>query len=291
ETASLKTWLEKGGVLVYADDRLDPQLAVALDLHKTQVPASTDARAATPALVGVAMVTTNSFGPQFAATADQAVLLRGVVGRESVIEEKVGQGRVIALATPELLCNGWLQVADNAILAADLESISAGPVLFDEFHHSFAGHDPAARGDWTRGPLGLGLVWGTLAVFLALLLRGRAFGPRLALGPEGPRSTAEYAVAVGHLLRLARGRQLALQLMAEATRRRLAARVGIGGEPTTTRLLEALERRAPNLGREFAAAQADAAGVPKSETALLRIARRLHDLAYPHAGKASTPGR
>ena len=187
-----------------------------------------------------------------------------------------------SVAVPEVVCNGWLETADNGRFAADLVSLSPGPVAFDEYHH---GDLAGAGGDWTRQPLGLALVWAAVAIFLGLLLRGRAFGPRLPPAGAGARSAAEYAAAVGHLLRQAGGRGLALKVVSDATRRALAHQLGLGSDVPLARLDEVLARRAPAIAEEYTAAAAEAERGGRSESALLAAARRLHDLAYPMARK------
>jgi hypothetical protein len=225
-------------------------------------------------------VTDQSFAEPFRPTPDQAILIRYPAGGALLIEEKLGQGRVLGLAAPELLCNGWLEVADNGRLAADLLAMTPGTVGFDEYHHGAAG---AGGGDWTTQPLGFGLGWAVLAIFAGLLLRGRAVGPRVIPGSGGTRSAAEYAVAVGHLLRQAGGRGLVLKVVTDATRRSLAARLGLGRELPLDKLDEVLERRAPEVADRYRAAAAEASAAAASEPALLAAARRLHDLAYPMA--------
>jgi Domain of unknown function (DUF4350) len=280
ESSTLDHWVRAGGTLIYADDQLDTRLALAFDLHKGS-PVPAEGTAATPALPGVSHVTDQSYTEPYRPTADQAILVRyAATGGALALEEKLGQGRVIALATPEVLCNGWLEVADNGRLAADLLSLTPGPVGFDEFHHGAGG---TGAGDWTSQPLGLGLGWAALAIFVGLLLRGRAFGPRLSPGRGGARSAAEYAVAVGHLLRQAGGRGLVLRVVTDATRRSLAARLGLGRDLPLTLLDEVLVRRAPDVAELYREAAAEAAAATESEPALLAAARRLHDLAYPMA--------
>jgi hypothetical protein len=118
-----------------------------------------------------------------------------------------------------------------------------------------------------------------------LLLRGRAFGPRLPPAGAGVRSAAEYAAAVGSLLHQAGGRALALKVVADATRRALAHQVGLGGGVPLDRLDEVLARRAPALAEQYTTAAAEAERAGRSESTLLAAARRLHDLAYPMARK------
>jgi hypothetical protein len=279
ETSALDSWVRAGGTLIYADDRLDTRLALNFHLRRGN-PVPADGTAATPALPGVNHVTDDSIAEPYRATAGQVVLIRYAGGGALAIDEKLGQGRVIALAAPEFLCNRWLEVADNGRFAADLISMTPGTVAFDEFHHGFSG---AGAGDWTTQPLGLGLGWAALAIFLGLLLRGRAFGPRVLPGRTGGRSAAEYAVAVGHLLRQAGGQGLVLRVVTDATRRSLAARLGLGRDLSLARLDEVLARRAPDIADLYRSAAAEAANAGSSEPALLAAARRLHDLAYPMA--------
>ncbi len=280
DVTELDRWVRAGGTLVYADDSLNSRLALAFDLHRGR-PAAAIGTPATPAFAGVRRLTDDSYAAPYRATPAQAILFRSSGGEAFVLEEKLGQGRVIAVAAPEVLCNGWLQSADNGRFAADLLSLTPGPVAFDEYHHGLAAS--AAGGDWTSGPLGIGLIWAVLAIFFGLLLRGRAFGPRIPTGRPFGRSAAEYAGAVGHLLRQAGGRGVALRILSEATRRSLAARLGLAADVPLARLDEVMARRAPEVAESYREAEAEAAAGDRSERALLEAARRLHDLAYPMA--------
>jgi hypothetical protein len=281
EASSLVNWVRSGGTLVYADDGLDTRLAVAFDLHKSG-PAPVLGEAVTPALAGVRQVGDDSFSEPYRPTPAQAVLLQSRTSAALALEERIGSGRVLALASPELVSNGWLTQYDNAVLAADLVSLTPGPVAFDEFHHGLGAN---GGGDWTSTPLGEGLFAAALAIFLGLLLRGRAFGPRVALPSGAGRSAADYTAAVGNLLRRAGGRELALQVVFGATRRSLAARVGLASDMPLDRLEEVMARRAPAVAADFQAVKVAAATTEASERGLLATARRLHDLAYPMARK------
>jgi hypothetical protein len=280
ETSRLDAWVRAGGTLIYADDGLDTRLALAFDLHRGN-PVPAQGRPVTPALAGVNEVGDDSYTEPYRPTPVQAVLLAYAGGEALAIEEKLGQGRVVAIAAPEYLCNGWLESRDNGRLAADLLGMSPGPIAFDEYHHGLAAG--AGSGDWTSRPLGQGLLGAALVIFVGLLLRGRAFGPRISLRGRGGRSAAEYAGAVGHLLRQAGGRALVLEVVSEATRRSLAGRLGLRSDVPLARLDEVMARRAPDLAASYAAAAAEAAAGAASERALAAAARRLHDLAYPMA--------
>jgi hypothetical protein len=279
ETSRLAGWVRGGGTLVYADDGLDPRLALAFGLRKGP-PVPVQGRTVTPALAGIGTVGNDSYGEPFRPAPNQAVLIDYANGGALVIEEASGSGRVVAVAAPELLCNGWLEKYDNGRLAADLIGMTPGTVAFDELHHGIGG---GGSGDWIQEPLGEGLFGAALLVFLGLLVRGRAFGPRLAPGGGRGRSAAEYAAAVGNLLRQAGGSLLAVQVVSDATRRALAARLGLRSDVPLARLDEVMARRAPGLAAEYREAAAEATTGAGSEKGLLAAARRLHDLAYPMA--------
>jgi len=281
ETSRLAAWVRAGGTLVYADDGLDTRLALAFGLRKS-TPIPVQGRPVTPVLAGVSTVGDDSYSEPFRPAPNQAVLIEYANVGALVIEEALGQGRLVAVAAPRLLCNGWLEKYDNGRLAADLIGMTPGTVAFDEFHH---GLGTGGSRDWTQQPLGEGLFGAALLVFLGLVVRGRAFGPRLAPGGRRGRSAAEYAAAVGHLLRQAGGSALALQVVSDATRRALAARLGLRSDVPLARLDEVMSQRAPSLAAEYReAAAGDTAGAG-SEKELLDAARRLHDLAYPMARK------
>jgi hypothetical protein len=129
--------------------------------------------------------------------------------------------------------------------------------------------------------LGLAL----LIIYGGLLLRGRGFGPAVSLAPARDRSSAEYAEAVGTLLRRARARATTLAMLDEATRRSLASRVGLSHGMPPDQLAKVLQTRAPELARDLVAAEAAAGAAAGSERALLDAARLLHALAYPSASE------
>ena len=300
ETTTLVDWVKSGGTLVYGADELDVRLALAFDIHLGQTPVPATGRPVIPAFQGVRTVTDESYARAINPTPAQATLFAFRPGQALVIEQAVGQGRLLAISAPEILCNGWLEKADNGRFAADLIGMTPGPVVFDEFHHGEnppgagsaggpLGRNPRAAGDITRQPLGIAMIWAALAIFAGLLLRGRAFGPRIAVGSGRGRSAAEYVAAVGNLLHRSGGRALALQVLADATQRALAARLGFGGSTSAGRLDEMLERREPELAARYAEAIAVAGRATASEAALLDAARRLHDLAYPMASTQPVP--
>jgi uncharacterized protein DUF4350 len=282
QAAQLRSWVSAGGVLVYAAESGDPQLDRALSLGRR--PNLVDAAAGVPApiLGGLRRVQGSAQAQPFAGRQRQVPLLRNSKGDILGLTLAVGNGRVVALADPLALCNGYLGQADNGRLAADLLAMApgGGSVLFDEYHHGAA----AATGPstaWTATSWGAAILWIALVLVVGLALRGRAFGPRVPLSPGGDRSSAEYATAVGALLRRARARSVTLQTLDSASRRLCGERLGLSGEAGASTFLDTLGRRAPSLAGELAEVEAGLPTASRSDAALLEVAHRLHQLAFP----------
>jgi hypothetical protein len=276
----LSSWVSGGGVLVYAAEAGDFALDYRLGVRRLSLPVGGEATGTGPMLAGVSHVSGGDAVRPLFLGQTSAALLRSANGAVVGYEEAVGRGRLIALADPLPLCNGYLERADNGRLASDLISLAppGGQVGFDEYHHSQAG---SALDSPLTGLLstswGAGISWAVAVVFAGLLLRGRAFGPRLEPSPSRDRSSGEHVAAVGRLLARARATGVTGQLLAAATRRTLAARHGLqGGEG----LDAALADRAPEEAAELAAAEAELRA-NRAEAGLVGAARRLHRLAYP----------
>ena len=138
ETRTLDGWVRAGGTLIYADDALDTRLALAFNLHRgNPVPGDGTVDSGPPRRepcrrrLPRRAVSRRPTRPSSSATRREA---RRLPSRRSW-----ARAGVIALGAPEMICNGWLEKADNGLLAAGLISMTPGPVAFDEFHHGAAG--------------------------------------------------------------------------------------------------------------------------------------------------------
>jgi hypothetical protein len=282
EVQQLTSWMQSGGVVVYAAEDGDPQLDTQFGLRRSATAVSAKAHAAAPILGGVKTVAGADGARAFTTTASQVPLLRNDAGEVLAVRQDVGHGQLVALADPLILCNGFLGKPDNGRLAADLMAMTpaGGRVWFDEFHHGAAA-TASPETAWMTTPWGIALLAMVLIVFVGVALRGRAFGPRIPLRVREDRSTAEYAVAVGSLLHRTGARRVTLEALLSATRRAVAERVGLGGDIPSDRLNATIAQRAPSAAEVLARAERELEGASASEANVLNLARRLHDLAYP----------
>ena len=282
EVQQLNSWMQSGGVVVYAAEDGDPQLDIQFGLRRSSTAVSAKAHAAAPILGGVGAVSGADSARAFRPTASQVPLLRNEAGDVLALRQDVGHGQLVALTDPLILCNGSLGKPDNGRFAADLMAMTptGGRVWFDEFHHGAAA-TASPETAWMTTPWGIALLAVVLIAFVGLALRGRAFGPRIPLRTREDRSTAEYAVAVGSLLHRTGARRVTLEALLSATRRAVAERVGLGGDIPSDRLNATIAQRAPAAAEALARAERELEGASASEMEVLKLARQLHDLAYP----------
>ena len=283
EAQQLSAWVSSGNVAVYAAENGDPVLDTQFGLHRSRGTVDAAAQAAAPILGGVGSLSGASKARSFAPSPTQVALFRNGKGDVLALSTTVGSGKLIALSDPLVLCNSYLKLADNGRFAADLIAMApnGGSVLFDEFHHGqVTGAAPPAVA-WILTPWGAALVLAVIVIFAGLAIRGRAFGPPVSLRPHADRSTAEYAAAVGSLLHRTGARRVTLETLLSATRRSVAERVGLGSDTPSGQLLETIAQRSPVAAAELSRAEAGLAAAVTSEAAVLDMARRLHDLAYP----------
>jgi hypothetical protein len=274
-------WVHDGGVLVYASEQGDQELDTALSVNRfSRLVSSDTAGASGPFLDGVRTVAGGTDAQPFGLGDSQVALLRSG-GLPIAYLERFGRGLVIALADPLELCNGYLEKADNGRFLADLLGLvpAGAPVAFDEYHHGLTANDltPAA---WILTPWGAALLWLIVAIFFGLVLRGRRFGPPVPRQAEASRLEAEWAVAVGELLRRAGARAVTLGVLARASERAVAAQTGLPVEPRE-RFWQSLWQRAPDIASRLDSAERALFGSERSEKDLLAAAQRLHGIAYP----------
>ena len=281
EADAIYDWVRtKGGTLVYASEKADPELDRAFGVTRAGLSGGAPYDAS-PALDGAKTVEGGSFIQPFDPSPAQVAILRSAGdGQVAGYTERVGTGRVVVLADPLVLCNGYLEKGDNGALLADLlGSNTATPVAVDEYHHGLTVSDFAPQA-WVRTPWGAALIWLILAVFVGLWLRGRRFGPLVQRPPETARSDVEWSVAVGQLLRRSSARTVTLGLLVAATERAVAAQTGLSVQPREG-FWNALWVRAPDTATRLAEVEGSLRRPDLSENEMLDVARKLHDIAHP----------
>ena len=272
-------WVRSGGVLVYASEQGDPELDQVFNVSRINGVVSSSTAIANPILAGVNQVAGADGAIPFDPAGNQVPILRTPGGFVLGFVSSIGSGRVVVLADPLILCNGYLEKQDNGRLLADLLGTDRTTVAFDEYHHGLTFSDLSPQA-WLLTPWGAGIMWLLVAVFVGLFLRGRSFGPLMPRQVEAARADAEWAVAVGELLRRSGARAVTLGVLATASERAVAARTGLPWKPRE-RFWNALWIRAPELASALAEAENALHGSAGGEADLLKAAQRLHDVAYP----------
>jgi hypothetical protein len=294
EAQQLASWVNSGGVLIYADEQSEPQLDTQFGLHRKSAQAtgngapSQDASAPAPIFGGVKQVSGGDPAQKLVASPGQVPLFRNRLNEVIGLRTAIGQGMVVALTDPLFLCNGYLGQPDNGRFAADLFALvpSGGRIIFDEFHHgAVAAASPEFA--WMMTPWGAALLWAVLVLFAGIALRARAFGPRLSISSTRDRSSAEYAEAIGRLLHRTGARAVTLETLVQATRRAVADRIGVGTAVPADHFQDVVARRAPALSAQLMELERNLPQAAASEASVLDTARRLHDLAYPLASNVS----
>jgi hypothetical protein len=281
EAQRVHDWVRAGGSLIYASEQGDPELDRAFRVTRLGGYASGNVYTAAPFVQGVNTVAGADGVIPLDPSPPQVALLRTSDGFAAAYLENLGAGTVYVLADPLVLCNGYLEKADNGRLLANLIDTTGSntQVTFDEYHHGLTVSDFAPR-SWVLTPWGAGLLWLLVAVFFGLVLRGRRFGPLVERPAEVARSDAEWSVAVGQLLRRSSARGVTLGLLANATERAVASRTGLPLQPRE-RFWQALWVRAPDVAGQLAEVEDSLHAASGNERDLLNAARRLHNIAHP----------
>jgi hypothetical protein len=281
EADDVRNWIRDGGFLIYASEQGDAELDRSLAVSRFDGYAEGGRYSTTPAVGGVTSVLGGSAVVPLSPSTSQVTILRTPKGYAAGYIERIGIGQVVVLADPLVLCNGYLEKADNGILLADLiaGAGTGASVTFDEYHHGLTVSDFAPQA-WVTTPWGAALLWLLVAVFFGLLLRGRRFGPLVERPAEVARSDAEWSAAVGQLLRRSSARAVTLGLLANATERAVASYNGLTLQPRE-RFWNALWVRAPEVASELAQVEDTLPSASATERDLLQAAGRLHRIAHP----------
>ncbi len=282
EAAAVAEWVERGGVLILADDR-PGQLGGAAPLFRAfdielfvppenplpePAPVLQPAFSAPPARAVVASAPT-----VLRTTRADAVPLAGANAAPLVLGLPYGNGYVFASAALHPFTNGGLDEGDNAAMVLNMlrRAPQGGRIVFDEYHHGFISQ-PSLRALLLGTPWGWAILYTALMLAAYLAFTGRRFGRPVPLQAEtARRSSAEYLESMAGLLRRA-GRREALQAHYRATfKRRLARASGLSPHLDDAAFLEALAAIAPERAERARALLTAMAAPAASDAALLRL--------------------
>ncbi len=281
EARDLRSWVEGGGVLVYAAETASQPVEGALGLARVTRSTPGDSAQALEGLPAVGTVD-GAYVQPFVPSSERVAILAGASGAGVGVRVSIGQGVVFALADPLALSNSRLLLADNAPFAADLLAYAApgSAVRFDEFHHG-AQNGGSVAGAMYSFAWGQALIWAVLVLFVGLAIRGRVVGPPIPLQEDVPRSLNEHTEAVGRLLQRTGGRREALEALVHATRRAVSRRHGLAVDTARPDFHDILGRRDPETDAALVRAETEVARAAGSDAGVLAVGRALHDIAYP----------
>ena len=162
-----------------------------------------------------------------------------------VMRLKVGTGTIDVLSDADILGNGQIGQADNAVLAMNLIYAQGAPavIYFDEYHHGRRARPFA--GERLPGASVFAAIWAIL-LCLAIYLSGSlwCFGQPVPLSPEPRRSLAEHVEAFAGLYEGAQATGAALTMIARRFESRLTALTGLGPAAPAEELARAVARAA-----------------------------------------------
>jgi hypothetical protein len=163
-----------------------------------------------------------------------------------------GAGSIILSATPDPFSNLALKDPSTASLVLNLIGLNIHHkvVWFDDWHHGIQAAGQIVGPDqWLRQtPLGHSLLFLVVAVFLALLLQGRAFGRPVPLpGEIKRRSPLEHVTAIANLNRKAGHRNAVLGQYYGRLKRYLGRRYSLDPSLPDADYVRALASHNPSL--------------------------------------------
>jgi hypothetical protein len=256
EWKRLDEWVDDGGTLVLAGSNfssLEGFRHYSFDSSLLDAPAET-LSVQTPLLSSPQLTTPIPVKADFGLRSDEADFVTHLsVKNEAVLvsfEQK--QGRVILSTAAYPFSNLGLKDEANAKLVLNLIALSARKTRtawLDDWHHGIQGNDIIGPDQWLRGtPGGHAILFILGAIFLGLLLRGRAFGRPVPLPSEiKRRGPLEHVTAIANLNRKAGHREAVLGQYHHRLKRHLGRRYRIDPSLPDKEYLETLAKFNPEL--------------------------------------------
>lgn len=234
--AGLRDWVRQGGTLLVADRGsalLPPVLgpfggeaSVRCDVAGLEGVRTLD--------LGDGAVLDGAGSTASCATAD---------GSSLVVEERLGDGRIVALGGPGILTNERLDEADNAIVAVGLLVPEPGTRVAFLQPRLRVGTGERSLVDLVDTPVRAALAQLAVAFGIVVLWRARRLG-RPVVEPQQVRiEGAELTDAVGRLLARSRDAGRAAAVLRDRARRDLSGPLGLPLDAPAAQVVDALARR------------------------------------------------
>jgi len=283
-------WVERGGTLIFADDRsaiFGPSNALLDDLRfDTAVYSTTQlieqAAPAQPALdqppTGTAQV---QAGRMLLPRREDYVKLIGPPDALLVAGVKHGNGYIYLSATTYPFTNAGLRDPENAALVLNMlrRAPAGGQLQFDEYHHGFF-RPPSTSKILLGSPWGWAAAYAVVVIALYLILSGRRFGRPIPLREElVRRSSAEYIESMADLFQRGGKRDYILKHYHSAFKRRLARKDGINPRLDDAEFARELARARDVNESELLALLARLRAAKPSEAELVRAVSEADALA------------
>lgn len=230
---ALDDWVEAGGTLIAVGEQYS-MYALAehyqFTVNYVSDPTGTPDSAA-PLFHSPAALDVKNTAVRFTLESDRDdfVVLVAYEGAPVLVSFDQGNGRVILGTMVESFTNAGLKKAGNPELVLNLLALArtGGTVWFDEWHHGVrSGAQVLGPADFLRRtPLGRALLFVVFAVFVTILLQGRAFGRPVPLPQEIRRRGAlEHVTGVANLSRRAAHRSAVMLHYHQQVKRKLGQR-------------------------------------------------------------------
>ncbi len=233
---------------------------------------------------------------RYNATYAQQVLLQDQYGAVAWEHEYLEGQSFIAITTPHLAANAYLNQPGNLAFLTDLVTREGGRVWIDEYLHGYRDADAVAAevGDdnWLaylgRTPLLILALQALAVTLLALLAFNRRLGQRRRLQTPQIDNSQAYIQALAGVLHKANSHDFVVQTLSQAERITLQKALGLGETPVPTEQLQAawVQQRARSSGE-----LADLLNppTPHTETQLRDWLQRVQSLQPLSSGDSQRP--
>ena len=178
------------------------------------------------------------------------VLLYGQGEDYSVVTFRVGNGRAFFMSCPYIFSYSGLKDDGNATFVYNVLTTLPRRARIGLAEYRYYSFRPTQSADppihlLFKTPVGLGVVYIGLIVFLFLVLRGKRFGKPLVVEETKRRFSSEYVLAMTALYQKGNTRSAILKQIRDAFRTDLAARWNINPNLEITSLVEEIAKRKP----------------------------------------------